>query len=160
MKNKKTKIGKSLNMAAASTKTGVPREIIRAAKSLGVNAFDTAGRVNCDALIKELKRPGNATVVAAGNAAISKREAELNRLLLQCEKLKFENELARGEYVLKSEITHWIVGKIEQIKSVLNQSLRNELPPKLVGLQPDEISAAMEPIIFKICVEMKRPMGG
>ena len=80
-----------------------------------------------------------------------KSELELEKLKQQCRRIKFDNDLSEGLYLLRSDVDGWVVETVETIKAKLPAKLLNELPPKLEGLRAAEIAAKLEPIIAEIC---------
>jgi hypothetical protein len=86
-----------------------------------------------------------------------KKEHALAGSLLKDEKLreqvraiKFNQDVAEGLYLKKSEVEAWMVGALERLKYILTIKLRNEYPPKLEGLRAAEISEKMEPLIAEL----------
>jgi len=55
-------------------------------------------------------------------------------------------------------VSTWIATKADQIKQVLTQRLRNELPPKLAGLTAAEIGHRLDAVINEIINAMRAPL--
>lgn len=83
------------SMAAAAAALNVPVHVLKKLKRDGTPGFHCSGRVDIDQLTPHLRD-------AQGVAGVAEDQAyalECRRLLAQCERIEFANEVARQEYV-------------------------------------------------------------
>lgn len=129
--------------------TGFPKDAFDWALENGCPHIDDHGRVTIAPFREWMKEHWKQTPVEG--ELVTKKQAEIMRLLKQCRDMDFNFDVKAGRYLLKADVESWLVNKIEFIKSVLNQKLCNELPPHLEGLRAPEISlkmkTAMTPIV-------------
>lgn len=92
-------------------------------------------------------------------SAAEKLELDLRIARSKAEDIEIDLAIKKKEYRKVSEFETWLVDKIEQQKLLLSQKLKNELPPKLVGLRAPEIAGKMEPMIAEICQVLQGLVG-
>ncbi len=96
--------------------------------------------------------PAAGPLPAAGS---SKSALQLEELRQKVRRLIFKADQEEALYLLKAGVHAWQVEAIERIKETLSVKLKNELPPKLVGLSAPEISLRMDPVIAECCRALK-----
>lgn len=82
------------SMAAAATALGVPLRVLKQLKRQGVPGFHCSGRVHVDQLLPHLRGHEDETAVAEDQQFA----LECRKLLAQCERIEFDNQVRRGQY--------------------------------------------------------------
>lgn len=125
------------SMAACASGTGIPMEILKSAKSAGCDAFDSHGRVALGKLLAWIFRPE------------SGEDTNWTMRLKRAQALTAELDLAeaQGRLVDHEAVVARARADAERVRSVLDSSLRVELPPRIAGKSAEEIAAAIEPVI-------------
>lgn len=142
------------SIAQAEAMSGLDKIILQWAKKKGCPAF-RGSRVYVDELLVWLEI--NKPQVKEGELP-SKDDVEVLIKLEKLEDLKFKNSKNREAFYKREDVDAWVVAAAEKLKSLLSLKLKNELPPKLVGLKPDEIAAKMDPVILEICKIFRAPI--
>jgi len=65
-------------------------------------------------------------------------------------RMKQEREKNAELYYLRSDVDAWIRDRIEKVKQVLQNSLKNVLPPRLEGLTATAMMPKMDPVIAEV----------
>jgi hypothetical protein len=155
LKNPKTRDSRVADsIAQAEAMSGYDRVVLLWAKKNGCSAF-RGSRVYIDELAPWLET--NKPEVREGELP-TKEEVDVLLKLEKLETQKFLNSKNRDAFYERKDVDSWMIAAAEKLKSLLALKLKNELPPKLVGLQPDEISAKMDPIILEICKIFRAPV--
>jgi hypothetical protein len=71
-----------------------------------------------------------------------KSEWEINRLKIQCERLRFDMEVTKGKYSLNSDVERWVSDVVTNMKSMLLQ-IPSKLAPQVVALEDPAEAEAM-----------------
>lgn len=143
------------SMKAASAQSGYPMRVLKWAKDRGCPAF-RGSRV----YIAELEPwiNVNKPEIDSGKQLPSKEDVDILLKLEALEERKNKNAQFRKEFLPRAVVEQWLTAKAVRIKEVLILKLKNELPPKLAGLQPDEMAAKMDPVICEIIALFNKPI--
>lgn len=142
------------SLQAAAAALGIPKETLQFAKEQGAPGFK-GSRVYPLELIPWLSARTQAQPGQPG--LLNKRQLECQVLQKKIEEMVWEQEQKRNLWILKSDVDSWMVETAEQIKAILRNRLKNELPPKLEGLRAPEIAAKMDWLIAEIVDLIREP---
>lgn len=90
------------------------------------------------------------TVAAKINAA------KLEKVLLECQRLAFRNEVERGLWTKNSELQPKLHTLLAETKAALRKALENELPPKCEGLNAADIQLKMREALDGVLGDLTR----
>lgn len=135
------------SIGAAAAALGISRVLLRRAKLQGAPGF-RGSRVYPAELLPWL-RQREACGPGAG-LPLDKEALECVRLRQRIEHEAYEFERDKGEWIRRAEVEAFFLEVGERIKTVLRTRLKNDLPPKLVGLQAPEIAARMDSVIAEL----------
>jgi hypothetical protein len=117
------------SMGAAAAALGVKVADLKKAKRLGAPGFHNS-RVDISELRPWLDKR-RAKLQEEGN---SKEALEIRKLLGQCERIEYQNEVERGRFYEKESVHSEFRRIGEILKTMLVSKCRNELAVKLEGL--------------------------
>lgn len=147
------------NLTTASTVTGLPREILQAAKGAGCPNFlntriyesiEIDGTViNLQDWVRDHAEEIKETAAKGGGG-----RAEL--VQEQIRKLRLLNDETEGQLVLRSAVMRAISEFAQGIRPILEQKLINELPPMLTGHDVQEIRATIRGEVDKMLIEVQK----
>lgn len=143
------------SLQAAAAALGIPKETLQFAKEQGAPGFK-GSRVYPLELIPWLSARTQAQPGQPGQL-LNKRQLECQVLQKKIEEMVWEQDQKRNLWILKSDVDSWMVETAEQIKAILRNRLKNELPPKLEGLRAPEIAAKMDSLIAEIVDLIREP---
>jgi hypothetical protein len=123
------------SIASAAAALQIPVDTLRAAKSAGAPGF-RGSRVYPADLVPWLQAQDK------GALQDDKRTLERKKLLLQCERIAFQNDVERGRYVEKSVFVSALIQLGSEQKALLRQKLESELPGVIPGLEAGQRSEA------------------
>lgn len=114
---RKSSLGRAPNQAAASSKTGLSVDTIRAAKDAGCPAFRIRGDVDCDALVKWISKHPD-SLHEDDNAPNKPLEEALK---MRAERKLKEYKLAewQGKYIAIELVKQWGAETGDRLKSII-----------------------------------------
>jgi hypothetical protein len=133
---------------------GLPAGLLRGAKAAGCPGFDDHNRVDLDRVEQWLA--SNKDLLEARGELLSKEQAEVKKILLQCERIEFQNEVLRQKYVEVKTLVPELEILASGQMTVLRQKLENEYPALASGKQPAEIRVMGKELVDLICGEMHK----
>jgi hypothetical protein len=143
----------SLESAAAAM--GTSKENLQDAKKRGCPGFGASGKIYPDEIIPWLQ----ARKIMDRTEPITKKEMlECNRLEIQIKNLLLKFEVSSGALIARSKVSAEYVRIATEIRSVLFQKLRNELPARLEGLRAPEMVSIMDETADQIVEKIKEKL--
>jgi hypothetical protein len=130
--NKKRAVCESIGIA--SVRTGIPIDVLRAARAAGCPNF-RGGRVYCDGLVEWISANGAAiqSAVEAEAPAGSLKEQKLSE---EIRKLKLANDIKARVLVNVAKCVEAHAKEKAALIAILRQKLENEYPVAVAGLDP------------------------
>lgn len=92
----------------------------------------------------------------ADSNILDKADLERRRLTKVNALLDLDIRERNRELVDRAKFESWIVAVTEKQKAMLRVMLKNQLPPRLAGMDAAEIAAQMDDIIEQVCAAMQR----
>jgi hypothetical protein len=144
----KTHTGYYPNLRACAAAEDVKVEVLKLAKSLNCPGFKARGGVDWNQASKWMAEHGKELEEKAAN---SKAALEIRKLTGQCERIEYDNQVARNKFYSKAEVNSTLKAIAERQKTMLLSKLRNELAPKLKGLDDVQRIDVLEACGIEIC---------
>jgi hypothetical protein len=82
--------------------------------------------------------------------------AKLEKVLLECARLQFRNEVERAQYTRNDELLPKLRALLAETKAELRKALESELPPKCEGLPAAEIQLKMRDALDDVLGKLTR----
>ena len=80
---------------------------------------------------------------------------EIERLRLQCDRIKFENDVREGKFLSADYVTRLVSELATLLNATLRTKLEDELPPIIAGLPAPAIRIEMKKVHDEICRMMQ-----
>ena len=138
-------------MAYCSADTGVPKSVLRLAKTKGAPGF-IGYRIDWNQLKPWLDLHGKELEEEATDnlQAWKTRKTKADALMaeIQLDELK-------EKYLIKEEVMAQVKAVALAQKNILKSKLCNELPPRLLGMNVTDISIEMDKVLKEVCLLME-----
>ncbi len=132
-------------MQACSGATGIPMDVLKAAKKGGCSAFHGSGRVDLEKLLRWLFRSGDATETDT----VNDWGKELKKW--QAKRAKMEHDREAGELVEKVAVIEQVRELNAKARAVLQRLLEVELPARCAGQDAKEILRHNKAALAEVC---------
>jgi predicted DNA-binding transcriptional regulator AlpA len=97
------------------------------------------------------------TVTSAGEKK-NLNDMRVEKLLLECEKLRHEIQVKKGEFISKREAADIIVPVMEELGAILTQTFEMELPSRYVGKDAVDCAKLNSDALDKVIARFKKGM--
>ena len=136
-------------------RTGFDREVIRAAKALGCQAFRMGNRIDCRALWRFVcERYEEVREKMSGEGSLD-AELKQERLL----KLRAERAALEGKSLDKQMVLEWIEETALQLKALLRERIELALPEKVKGMSAAEMRPHCRSVVDEVCARFEEGAG-
>lgn len=140
------------SMGAAAAGLGVTVAFLKWAKSKGAPGFRST-RIFAEEFQPWLE-------AHRGEMTDDKRALECQLLSEKIKINRVERMKLEGLYTLTSEWESWQIRKAEQLKALMTDIFKRQLPPKLEGLRAAEIVCKMDDAIVEFINKFREPIEG
>jgi hypothetical protein len=124
--------------------TGYPISVIQAARSIGCPGFEPCGRKHVETIKEWIDQHIDA--VKENNVDWNERNKKAIALLNELRLKREEGSVLPADFVINSAAVYQ-----HAIKMALVIKLRDELPPKLIGLNLSQMTEVMNEVISDTC---------
>lgn len=141
------------SMQSASALMGIDLGTLKLAKRKGAKGFK-GSRVYPKELLKWLQE-NREKMEGDGE---TKDELLCQKLRVQIERMEYDFDVARGDYIAATDVDQWQTERAESLKRLLTGKIVNELLPKLVGLNVPEMVPIARGYVSTIVADFRKPM--
>ena len=126
---------------------GISPSSVSRAKAAGIDVGDP------DAMMHYLRNRKHAGATA-GPGAKELNQARKRKIDLECQRLQFEMEIRKGEFVEVEQIKGEAIACGFLTREVLTRWMRSDLPPRLSGLETGGIAKELDQALYDTLHEM------
>lgn len=141
------------SMESAASMMKIELATLKRAKRKGADGFK-GSRVYPKELLAWLQK-NKAKMEGKGE---TKDELLCQKLRVQIERMQYDFDVAKGDYIASADVDQWQTERAESLKRLLTGKIINELLPKLVGLNVPEMVPIARGYVSAIVADFRKPM--